>query len=107
MASLARALSPGSTARPEGLHSPSGTTMKKRAKYISVAVLAPLLSFATFDYMHRRGSNSTAGETDALLLLLPDSVDSTTPAVRQWLDAANEEGLHLEPIHDSEFLDPL
>jgi len=28
-------------------------------------------------------------------------------AVRQWIDAASEEGLHLQPIHDSDFLNPL
>ena len=44
---------------------------------------------------------------DTLLLLLPDGVEFSTPAVREWLDAANEEGLHVEPIHDSDFLDPL
>ena len=81
--------------------------MKKKSKYVCTAVLAPLLIFATVDYMHRRDGSSSAAGADALLLLLPDSVDSTAPAVRQWLEAANEEGLHLQPIHDSEFLDPL
>lgn len=80
--------------------------MRKRAKYIFVAVLAPLLVFATVDYVHRREGRVPPGE-DTLFLLLPDNVDFNLTAVRQWVDAANEEGLHLEPIHDSDFLNPL
>jgi hypothetical protein len=81
--------------------------MKKRAKYVWAAMLAPVLVFATVDYLHRHDEASASAGADALVLLLPDSVDSSTPAVRQWLEAANEEGLHLQPMHDSEFLDPL
>jgi len=80
--------------------------MKKGAKYVCVAVLAPLLLFAV-GYMHRRDGTLSGRGADTLLLLLPDSVDVNTPAVREWMDAASEEGLHLQPIHDSEFLDPL
>jgi peptidoglycan/xylan/chitin deacetylase (PgdA/CDA1 family) len=80
--------------------------MKKGAKYVCVAVLAPLLLFAV-GYMHRRDGTMSGKGADTLLLLLPDSVDANTLAVREWIDAASEEGLHLQPIHDSEFLDPL
>ena len=80
--------------------------MKKGAKYVCVAVLAPLVLFAV-GYMHRRDGTAAGRGADTLLLLLPDAVDANTPAVREWLDAASEEGLHLQPIHDSEFLDPL
>ncbi len=79
--------------------------MKKHAKYGLLAVLVPLLLFATVGFV-RRHEGSTPG-ADTLLLLLPDDTDSSSPAVREWLDAASEEGLHLQPIHDSDFLDPL
>jgi peptidoglycan/xylan/chitin deacetylase (PgdA/CDA1 family) len=81
--------------------------MRKRAKYVVIAVLAPLLVYATVDFMHRhRGSMPEIG-ADTLLLLLPDGLDSTSSEVQEWIDAADEEGLHLQPIHDSEFMDPL
>jgi|SRR5579863_1076983 len=80
--------------------------MKKGAKYVCVAVLAPLLLFA-LGYKHRSEGATNGVGADTLLLLLPDAVDSNSIAVQEWLDAASEEGLHLLPIHDSEFLDPL
>ncbi|MGA9528976.1 MAG: hypothetical protein WBS24_12755 [Terriglobales bacterium] len=81
--------------------------MKKQARYIYLAVVAPLVLFGTLSYVHRHEQKLADSATDTLLLLLPDSVDSSTPLVQEWLDAASEEGLHLKPIHDSEFLDPL
>src|SRR5579863_1064623 len=81
--------------------------MRKRAHYVFMAVLAPLLIYATVDYVHRHEGSTSMMGADTLLLLLPDNLDSSTPAVREWLDAASEEGLHLQPIHDSEFLDPV
>lgn len=39
-----------------------------------------------------------------LLLLIPDDASLTDPRLNLWLDAANEEGLHITSIHDSEFL---
>ena len=81
--------------------------MSKRAKYVFIALLAPLLVYATVDFVHRYESALPATEADTLLLLLPDDVDLATPAAREWLDGADEEGLHLLPIHDSDFLNPL
>jgi hypothetical protein len=80
--------------------------MRKRAKYVSIAVLAPLLLFATVDYVHRHEDRIPVGE-DTLFLLLPDNVDLNLISVHEWVDAASEEGLHLQPIHDSDFLNPL
>jgi hypothetical protein len=80
--------------------------MKKGAKYVCVAVIAPLLLFAV-RYAHRPEGATNGEGADTLVLLLPDAVDSNSLAVQEWLDAASEEGLHLRPIHDSEFLDPL
>jgi hypothetical protein len=107
MASIARAFPAKRIIESESLHRPAGAAMRKHSKYVFAALLAPVLIYASVDYMHRRDGRSLDGGADTLLLLLPDSVDSGTPAVRQWIEAANEEGLHLEPIHDSEFLDPL
>lgn len=80
--------------------------MKKGTKYACVAVLVPLLLFAA-DYLHRQDETNSVTGADTLLLLLPDAIDSSSPEVQEWLDAASEEGLHLRPIHDSEFLNPL
>jgi len=80
--------------------------MKKGKMYACIAVLAPLLLLGV-GYVHRLEGTTPLSGADTLLLLLPDSIDFNTPAVRQWLDAASEEGLHVEPIHDSDFLDPL
>jgi len=80
--------------------------MKKGKMYACIAVLAPLLLLGV-GYVHRIEGTTPVSGADTLLLLLPDNIDFNTPAVRQWLDAASEEGLHVEPIHDSDFLDPL
>lgn len=69
-------------------------------------LIAPVMVFAAAKYLQHDGLKSS-GDMDKLFLLLPDSVDFSAPAVREWLDAASEEGLHLAPIHDSDFLDPL
>ncbi|MBV8476833.1 MAG: polysaccharide deacetylase family protein [Acidobacteria bacterium] len=47
------------------------------------------------------------GSADRLLLLLPDGTSFSDPRVGVWLDAASEEGLHVVPVHDSEFVRPL
>jgi len=56
------------------------------------------------------GAWSSRGHSDAdadrLLLLLPDGVSLSDSRVTLWLDAASEEGLHVVPIHDSEFVRP-
>lgn len=43
---------------------------------------------------------------DRLLLLVPDGVKFSDPKVTMWIDAGSEEGLHVVPMHDSEFLRP-
>ncbi len=79
--------------------------MRRGAKYVCVAVIVPALVYAVYS-RHYEGAAQTIA-ADTLLLLLPDGTDVSTPAVSEWLDAANEEGLHLAPVHDSEFLNPL
>jgi hypothetical protein len=44
---------------------------------------------------------------DRLLLLVPDGTSFSDVKVTLWLDAGSEEGLHVIPVHDSEFLPPL
>jgi len=51
--------------------------------------------------------NGGADPADSLYLLVPDSVGASDPVVKEWADAAEEEGLHLMVLHDSEFLSPL
>jgi hypothetical protein len=66
----------------------------------SVILLALIAwSWATHDRFR-----STA---DRLLLLVPDGISFSNPKVTMWLDAGSEEGLHVVPVHDSEFLRPL
>ena len=43
---------------------------------------------------------------DRLLLLVPDGTSFSDPRVTVWSDAGSEEGLHVVPVHDSEFLRP-
>src|ERR1700742_2015742 len=43
---------------------------------------------------------------DRLLLLVPDGMKFSDPRVTMWIDAGSEEGLHVVPMHDSEFLRP-
>ena len=44
---------------------------------------------------------------DAISLLLPDGLDEKDARVQLWLDAAKEEGLHLDIVRDSALLDPM
>jgi hypothetical protein len=56
------------------------------------------------------GAWSASGHSDAdadrLLLLLPEDVSLSDYKVTVWLDAASEEGLHVVPMRDSEFVRP-
>jgi hypothetical protein len=44
--------------------------------------------------------------SDRLLLLVPDGTSFSSPKVTMWLDAGSEEGFHVVPVHDSDFLRP-
>src|SRR5277367_4350850 len=41
---------------------------------------------------------------DRIILLVPDGTSFSNPRVTVWLDAGNEEGLHLVAMHDSNFI---
>lgn len=55
----------------------------------------------------RTSRNRQALNADEIFLLLPDDLPLSAPQVSLWLDAASEEGVHVEPVHDSEFMRPL
>src|ERR1700676_3695839 len=76
--------------------------MKRRT--VIVAGSLALVLLITWLWVARARPRSTA---DRLLLLVPDGTSFSDPKVTMWLDAGSEEGLHVVPVHDSEFLRPL
>ena len=58
-------------------------------------------------FLRSRNRDPSSSESDRLLLLVPDGTNFSDPSVTVWTDAASEEGLHIVPIHDSTFLQPL
>jgi hypothetical protein len=79
--------------------------MKRLFKYgITLAVFAAMLgTLAAYRHLNIKGGASV----DTILLLIPDSADSADPQIQEWIDAAAEEGLHLEVVRDSSLLDPM
>jgi hypothetical protein len=75
--------------------------MKRRA--IIVAGSLALVLLVTWLWVARDRPRSSA---DRLLLLVPDGTSFSDPRVTVWSDAGSEEGLHVVPVHDSEFLRP-
>lgn len=74
--------------------------MKKKITYI-VLFAALVLAAVAFRYEYH------APDADRLLLLVPDGMKFSDAKVRAWVDAGGEEGLHIIPVHDSEFLRPV
>ncbi len=68
-----------------------------------VLIGALILLLVVLRWHKHRQLDATA---DRILLLLPDDTNLSDPKVTVWLDAANEEGLHLVAVHDSEFMRP-
>jgi hypothetical protein len=77
--------------------------MKRRRTIVATCSVILLVLIAWSWATHDR-FRSTA---DRLLLLVPDDISFSNPKVTMWLDAGSEEGLHVVPVHDSEFLRPL
>jgi hypothetical protein len=75
--------------------------MRNRWIVASVLVVAAAIA-VSWAMLHRQRINA-----DELVLLLPDNLPFSDPKVGLWLDAASEEGLHVAPVHDSEFVRPL
>ena len=78
--------------------------MKKRTVII-VAAAVCLLAVAA--WLGVRAHEHFSAAADGLILLVPDGASFSDPRVTVWLDAASEEGLHVVPMHDSNFLSPL
>ncbi|HEV3316917.1 MAG TPA: hypothetical protein VG488_08120 [Candidatus Angelobacter sp.] len=80
--------------------------MKKLIKHGTVVLIMLGALFSTAAYMHR-GDPRPGTTLDELFLLIPDSADASDPSIRAWLDAAEEEGLHLGIVRDSTLLNPM
>jgi Polysaccharide deacetylase len=78
--------------------------MNKGAATIVAVVLCVL---AAAIWLAVRAYDHFSAGADGLILLVPDGASFSDPRVRVWLDAANEEGLHVIPMHDSGFLGAL
>lgn len=50
---------------------------------------------------------TTKSPAERVLLLIPDDASASDAPVQLWLDAASELGLHVVPIHDTEFVQPM
>src|SRR5260370_41479838 len=80
--------------------------MKKFLQHGTVLLVVVGALLATTAYRRHSGPK-LAPSIDTLYLLLPDSASLTDPLVQEWMDAAHEEGLHLDIVRDSKFLDPM
>jgi hypothetical protein len=80
--------------------------MKRLAKHGTILIVALIALLGTATYMHR-GASRPSSSADTLLLLIPDSIDPKDPLVQEWVDAAEEEGVHLQIVTDSTLLDPM
>ena len=79
------------------------TAMFKPKLTIAIAMVL-LTCTAAVVYRHNAIVPASA---DTILLLLPDSVSDKEIQVQAWLDAAAEEGFHLQVVRDSALLDPM
>jgi hypothetical protein len=77
--------------------------VKRRLTIIAIGSVMVLALMAWSWARHDRFRSTS----DRLLLLVPDGTPFSDPKVTVWLDAGSEEGLHVVPVHDSEFLSPL
>src|SRR5512146_1491286 len=81
--------------------------MKPWLRRVLVLVFAFALVVCTVAaYVMGHREPSSAGSADTIYLLVPDTTEATDIMVQAWLDAASEEGFHLEVMRDSDFLKP-
>jgi len=73
-------------------------------KLATAMALILITCAAAFMY---RDKDRQPSSMDTISLLLPDSMDEKDPHVQLWIDAAQEEGLHLRVVRDSALLDPM
>lgn len=79
--------------------------MKKRTTFAAAVLFAVAILSAGFFALRAKHADPDAA--DRLLLLVPDGTSFSDPRVTVWLDAAGEQGLHVVPIYDSAYLNPL
>jgi len=72
---------------------------------LTIAVAMVLLTCTAAVVYHNK--TVTPASADAIFLLLPDWVSEKDIQVQLWLDAASEEGFHLQIVRDSALLDPM
>ena len=70
-----------------------------------IAVFMVLLTCTAAVVYHNNGIAPVSADT--IFLLLPDSASDKDIQVQVWLDAASEEGFHLQVVRDSALLDPM
>jgi hypothetical protein len=75
--------------------------MNKRIIAATAVLTVTLIAWFVF------GHDPFGSTADRILLLVPDGVSFSDVRVAVWLDAGSEEGLHLMPVHDSDFVRPL
>lgn len=80
--------------------------MKRRPIVFAVAALCALAALAA-GFLFLRKTRAQTTTADRLLLLVPDGTSFSDPRVTVWLDAGDEQGLHVVPMHDSTYLNPL
>jgi len=71
-------------------------------KFLYAIILAGSFLLGLFSWPWSDRSDSS----DRILLLLPDGASFSDPKVTLWTDAGSEEGLHVVPMHDSDFVRP-
>lgn len=77
----------------------------RRTMFASIALCVLAGLPVRFFALHKK--RAQAFSVDRLLLLVPDGTSFSDPRVTVWLDAGDEQGLHVVPMHDSTYLNPL
>ncbi|MGH9736238.1 MAG: polysaccharide deacetylase family protein [Candidatus Acidiferrales bacterium] len=77
----------------------------RRTIFASVALCVLAALSAEFFVLGKR--NAQPFSADRLLLLVPDGTSFSDARVTVWLDAGDEQGIHIVPMHDSTYLNPL
>lgn len=80
--------------------------MKIRRIILGLIVLFAI-AILSAGFFALRAKRSDVDNADRLLLLVPDGTNLSDPRVTVWLDAAAEQGLHVLPMYDSDYLNPL
>lgn len=77
----------------------------KKIRPIWLVVAAAALAFLVWNINRPRHITIVPGnQSDALALLLPDDAKLDDPRITVWMDAALEQGLHMQTVKASDFL---